>query len=368
MAPFFVEGPRLGPRYRDIELLQTWPNVSVYRGVQSPLDRKVSIKVLHASAKSASGRRIRDAFLREAKLLSELQHPNLVAIHDLGETEEGALYVVSERLTGHPLSQVLGGEPLGVERIFHLAFQIATALEAAHENGLPNVVLRAENIMVVRPKPGGKESVKLHGFGLTDGLETFDAVERAPAGDVDPSPRLLPRNNTTPESEVRSFGGLLRAMLSGERFAPEVANAEVAQSEGIVGRTDMPVGLIAVARRCLAGPQASRYRSIAEVKRGLRDWYLDSNDLTTGRISTLQQAAQSADGECTERPPAPAAPRASSNLGGRASIDAGASVVSSLRGRSWLWMSVLVCAAAVMLLRPTREAPLDREEIGRAHV
>src|SRR5947207_5580551 len=81
---------------------------TVYRAVEIGVDREVAIKVIHS--KHASDRVSVKRFLREARLASRLSQPNIVAIYDFGQTEEGILYLVMERLRGHTLARELAAE------------------------------------------------------------------------------------------------------------------------------------------------------------------------------------------------------------------------------------------------------------------
>src|SRR4051812_19273118 len=105
----------------------------VYRATDSRLKREVAIKVLPAAFGTDRERVAR--FEREAKLLAQLQHPNVAAIYGVEESE-GALALVMELVPGEDLAAVIARGPLPVDEAIAIALQITAALEAAHERGI----------------------------------------------------------------------------------------------------------------------------------------------------------------------------------------------------------------------------------------
>src|SRR5262249_2552084 len=130
----------------------------VYRARDERLRREVAIKVLPASF-CADADRLR-RFEREAQTAGSLNHPNITAVYDIG-TNEGAPYVVLERLEGETLRAILGGGRLSPRKAIDYALQIANGLAAAHEKGIVHRDLKPENIFVTKD---GR--VKILDFGL----------------------------------------------------------------------------------------------------------------------------------------------------------------------------------------------------------
>src|SRR5215813_6058872 len=138
-------GSRLGP-YEIVGQLGAGGMGEVYRARDERLDREVAVKVLPASY-SADAERLR-RFEQEARAAGRLNHPNVLAIHDVG-THDGAPYVVSELLEGTTLREKLaGGAALPVRKAVDYALQMARGLGAAHEKGIVHRDLKPENVFV----------------------------------------------------------------------------------------------------------------------------------------------------------------------------------------------------------------------------
>src|ERR1700694_532641 len=130
----------------------------VYRARDPRLGRDVAIKVLPASFSNDADRLRR--FEQEARAAGALDHPNILAIHDIG-TQDGAPYVVSELLEGETLRARLAGGAFSPRKALGHALQIAHGLAAAHEKGIVHRDLKPENLFVTRD---GR--VKILDFGL----------------------------------------------------------------------------------------------------------------------------------------------------------------------------------------------------------
>src|SRR5215207_9350246 len=135
----------------------------VYRAHDPKLGRDVAVKVLPA-AFSADAERLR-RFEQEARAAGALNHPNVLAIHDV-ETHDGAPFVVSELLEGHTLREQLRGTPLPRRKALDYAVQIAAGLAAAHECGIVHRDLKPENLFVT-----ADGRLKILDFGLAKVFE-----------------------------------------------------------------------------------------------------------------------------------------------------------------------------------------------------
>jgi len=130
----------------------------VYRARDERIGREVAIKVLPAEFTSDPGRLQR--FEQEARTAGALNHPNIVALYDVG-THDGAPYLVTELLEGQSLAQRIRSGDLTVSRAVELAVQISSGLAAAHSKGIVHRDLKPENVFVT--KDG---HVKILDFGL----------------------------------------------------------------------------------------------------------------------------------------------------------------------------------------------------------
>ena len=139
-------GTKLGP-YEILEKIGAGGMGEVYRARDSRLGREVAVKVLPAGLTTDPQRLHR--FEQEARAAGMLNHPNILAIHDVG-IHDGAPYVVSELLEGETLRARLGGSALPPRKAAEIAIQIAQGLAAAHEKGIIHRDLKPENLFITR--------------------------------------------------------------------------------------------------------------------------------------------------------------------------------------------------------------------------
>jgi len=166
-------GTRFGP-YEIVSLVGAGGMGEVYRARDLRLGRVVALKVLPA-AFSADPDRLR-RFEQEARAAAALNHPNILAIHDVG-TQADITYVVSELLEGITLRDVLVGGELPVRKALDYAIQIAQGLAAAHQKGIVHRDLKPENVFITRD-----DRVKILDFGLAKQTEKTTAVASTALG------------------------------------------------------------------------------------------------------------------------------------------------------------------------------------------
>ena len=160
-------GTRLGP-YEVLAPVGAGGMGEVYRARDPRLGRDVAVKVLPA-AFSADPERLH-RFEQEARAAAALNHPNILAVHDIGQ-HDGAPYIVSELLEGETLRERLSGGALPVRKAVEYAMQIAHGLAAAHEKGIMHRDLKPENVFVT-----SDGRVKILDFGLAKLTQAEPAV------------------------------------------------------------------------------------------------------------------------------------------------------------------------------------------------
>src|SRR5688572_29624796 len=153
-------GSRLGP-YEILAPLGAGGMGEVYRARDTRLERTVAIKVLAAHLSSSPD--VRQRFEREAKTISQLSHPHICALHDVGREGETE-YLVMEYLEGETLADRLLKGPLPLEQTLRYGVQIADALDKAHRQGIVHRDLKPGNVMLT------KSGVKLLDFGLAQAV------------------------------------------------------------------------------------------------------------------------------------------------------------------------------------------------------
>ena len=139
-----VTGSRLGP-YEVTAPIGAGGMGEVYRARDARLQRDVAIKVLPAAFVTDPRRLAR--FEQEARATAALNHPNILAVFDIG-LQDGAPYVVSELLQGQTLLSAISGRPMSIGPLLELAIEIADALDAAHARGIVHRDIKSENIFV----------------------------------------------------------------------------------------------------------------------------------------------------------------------------------------------------------------------------
>ncbi|MGH9391152.1 MAG: serine/threonine-protein kinase, partial [Vicinamibacteria bacterium] len=149
-------GIRLGP-HEIIEPLGAGGMGEVYRARDTRLDRTVALKVLPGHL--AGNEELRQRFEREARAISQLSHPHICALYDVGH-QDGVEYLVMEYLEGETLTDRLAKGPLSTEQLLRYGIQIADALDKAHRQGIIHRDLKPGNVMIT------KSGVKLLDFGL----------------------------------------------------------------------------------------------------------------------------------------------------------------------------------------------------------
>ncbi len=149
-------GARLGP-YEIVSAIGAGGMGEVYRAKDTRLGRDVAVKVLPAHMSASA--ELRQRLEREARTISQLSHPHICTLHDVGH-QNGTDYLVMEFLEGETLADRLGRGPLPVEQALKIGIEIAGALDAAHRQGIVHRDLKPGNVMLT------KSGVKLLDFGL----------------------------------------------------------------------------------------------------------------------------------------------------------------------------------------------------------
>lgn len=212
-------GDRIG-RFEVLGCLGVGGMGEVYRARDPHLQREVAIKVLPAAFSRDPDRQRR--FEQEARAAGSLNHPNIIAVYDVG-LHDDATWIVAELLVGETLRQRMDGRPLAPRTVIDYAIQIASGLAAAHERGIVHRDIKPANLFVTRD---GR--IKILDFGLAklfgpdatgDATETItiDGAHLAPVAGtaIYMSPEQARGRRTDHRSDIFSFGTVLYEMLAG---------------------------------------------------------------------------------------------------------------------------------------------------------
>ena len=263
-------GSRLGP-YEVIALLGAGGMGEVYRARDPRLGREVAIKRVRGADPSPDARR---RFDREARAAGALNHPNLLAVYDVGE-EAGMPYVVTELLDGETLRGRLRGGALAAAEAVALARQVLAGLAAAHDKGIVHRDLKPENLFLT-----ADGRVKILDFGLAKRLRGEDgrgALEQSltGAGFVVgtlgyTAPEQLRGELAGTRADLFAVGAVLFEMLAGRRAFPgatalETMSAVLGDEPPPLRAAGVPAALDRLVRRCLAKRAEERPASAREL-------------------------------------------------------------------------------------------------------
>ncbi len=255
-------------RYQIVRSLGGGGMAEVYLAHDELLDRDVAIKVLRSQY--ASDKEFVERFRREAKSAASLSHPNIVSIHDRGETEDGTYYIVMEYVPGGTLKEhVLRKGPLAPDTSIEVATQIAEALKVAHEKGVIHRDIKPQNILIT-----DSGDVKVGDFGIARATSAAALTQTGHVlGSVHyMSPEQAMGTHVDPRSDLYSLGVVLYEMLTGERpFNAEAPMGVVMKHVDGHPRSPkevnsrVPEEISAVTTKLLAKNPADRYPSAAEL-------------------------------------------------------------------------------------------------------
>lgn len=266
----------------------------VFQAKDLKLDKFVALKMLlpHLMTQNQSMQRFR----QEAHSASSISHPNVVAIHNYGETETGQPFLIMDLVKGKSLSSVIKREKrLQVDRALNIFVQLASALSHAHQKGIIHRDLKPSNVLLTE-LDGENDIVKIVDFGIAKLLphEGRDAVSLTQTGDVFGSPLYMSPEQCKGEkldhrADIYSMGCLMYESIAGSpphaganmlevlyRHLNEVPKSFKDLKLGI----DAPQKLEAIIFKCLAKDPTLRYQSMQVLQEDLKQ-------LLTARKSSL---------------------------------------------------------------------------------
>jgi serine/threonine protein kinase/tetratricopeptide (TPR) repeat protein len=221
--------------YRILEKLGEGAMGVVYAAEDTHLGRQVAIKFLSSS--NSDTHHFKARFLREARSVSQLTHPNIAMIYDYGETAEGYPFIVMEKVKGRPLSELLDENDLTLARAVEIVEDVADALGEAHEQGIVHRDIKPSNVFITE-----RGQVKVLDFGLAKQLHEEHSQ-------ADPNARTLLATHTRSDIVVGT---------------PLYLSPEQAKGAPVDGRSDL-FALGALLYECIAGKPAFSGSSVIEI-------------------------------------------------------------------------------------------------------
>jgi eukaryotic-like serine/threonine-protein kinase len=268
----------------------------VYKAKDTRLERTVAVKVLPAHLSSSA--ELRQRLEREAKTISQLTHPHICTLHDVGH-QNGTDYLVMEFLEGETLADRLSKGPLPMEQSLRIGIEVAGALDAAHKSGIVHRDLKPGNIMIT------KTGVKLLDFGLAKlaaptEKEISQATSLPTAMQASQpltsrgtilgtfqymAPEQLEGREADSRSDIFAFGCVLYEMLTGKKAFSGHSQASLITS--IMGSEPPPISSIQpmvpasldrIVKGCLAKEPEHRWSTAHDVMLQLQ-WIAEGGSL-----------------------------------------------------------------------------------------
>jgi serine/threonine-protein kinase len=269
--------------YRIVSKLGAGGMGEVYLAQDTKLDRRVALKILPAEFAEDKDRMAR--FVREAKSASALNHPNIITIHEIGETD-GTHFIATEFIDGETLNEYAKSNSLSLKSILDIAIQVASALDDAHSAGIVHRDIKPDNVMV---RANGLVKILDFGIAKLAGANSplSPDAEAATAIKSGTTPGMIigTANYMSPEqakgkdvdarTDIFSFGVVLYELISGHlpfegENALEMIGA-ILKDEPKPLASDVPTGIQKIIGKCLRKDRDERYQTIRDVCNDLKD-------------------------------------------------------------------------------------------------
>lgn len=264
-------GSSMSARYRVTGEVGRGSMGVVYRAMDEQLSRPVAIKVLEQQ--SGAGSKLREYFLREARAVAQLNHPNIVTVYDAG-LQDSTPWLVMELVQGEDLrTRFQTGRPTMLQSL-KIGCQVAAALDCAHARGIVHRDLKPENIMV-----SDDGTSKLMDFGIAYVMRSGDQDDGERKNTVVGTPVYMAPEQIRGEqldgrADIYALGVVLFECFCGRLpFDPEAAmyhNTHTPPPDPRTFRPDLPEDLAALVLQCLAKSPADRPQRASDVERALR--------------------------------------------------------------------------------------------------
>jgi serine/threonine-protein kinase len=301
VAPRLSPGTRLGA-YEITDFIAAGGMGEVYRARHTLLGRQVAIKTVGVHLSDVAARR---HLLREARHAAVLTHPNICAIHEVGEAD-GAPFIIMEYVAGWPLNQIIRERVPPLRDSLAYALQIADALDHAHRHGIIHRDLKSSNVVI---DENGRPTVldfglarRLPSAGGDRSLESTITSLGALAGTLSHmAPEVLRGQTADARGDVWALGVVLYELVTGQlpfqgRTPFETSSAILGEPPRPMSRR-VPLALRLVIERCLVKEPNGRYQTASAVRDALsavarrRAWPVIGRLIISVRRRSLYTAA-----------------------------------------------------------------------------
>jgi eukaryotic-like serine/threonine-protein kinase len=265
----------LNNRYRLVAQQGSGGMAVIYKAIDQALGRTVAVKILRPSL--TSDQTFLARFRAEARNVANLQHPNIVTVHDVGS--DGAThYIVMEFIEGQDLKKIIKAMgALPVDRALNLAIQICNGIGFAHRAGLVHADVKPQNILVTRD-----DMVKVTDFGIAQALSDSQPGERQTVVWGSPhyfAPEQARGEKPSPAADVYSIGIVMFEMLTGRlpylgANQQELALSHIRDRIPLVSEANsqVPDNLVQIVYKVMSKEAAARYRMADQLGRILETY------------------------------------------------------------------------------------------------
>ncbi len=261
------------PDYQLLRVLGEGGMGVVYEARQTSIDRDIAIKMIKPAA--AGNHDVRQKFLAEAAVTGDLDHPNIVPIHDLGATKDGALFYAMKRVQGTPWAHVLSVKTF-LENI-DIFMNVCDAVAFAHARGVIHRDLKPENVML-----GGFGEVLVMDWGLAasvsvagkaENIRATSALGGTPAY-MAPEMAMGQCNEIGPHSDIYLLGAILYEVISGRppHSGTTVMECLYQAADNIIDPTDKQGEIVDIALKAMSAAPSDRYQDVQELQAAIKDF------------------------------------------------------------------------------------------------
>ncbi|MDP2661355.1 MAG: protein kinase [Dehalococcoidia bacterium] len=203
-------GTILSGRYQLAEIVGKGGMATVYKATDLKLQRTIAVKVIHPD--TAADPNFAKHFQTEAQNAATLNHPNILAVYDVGE-DQNFEYIVLEFVEGKTLKEVLNDGPLSIDLAVKYARQLASGLDAAHQQGILHCDIKPQNVLITKDK-----IAKLADFGISRAVASTGGMTGGMIlGTLDYlAPEQIEGKRPDQRSDIYALGLVIYEMLSGE--------------------------------------------------------------------------------------------------------------------------------------------------------
>ena len=279
----------IGPTISHYEILEKLGEGGmgvVYKAHDTKLDRDVALKFL--PRKCTRDREAKERFVREAQAASSLDHPNICDIHDIGETDDGQLFIVMTCYEGETLKSRIGKGQLRIEEAVDLAIQMARGLQKAHGQGIVHRDIKSANVIITSD---GVAKIVDFGLAKLSGRTVMTKVGTTVGTAAYMSPEQARGEPVDHRTDIWSLGVVMYELITGqlpvkseyqEAIVYSILNETPTPLTAV--RSGVPMELERIVTKCLEKSPAGRYQHMDEL---LVDLKALQKNLETGQTSQV---------------------------------------------------------------------------------